>query len=275
MTLTPALIQHYDSLWRRMEPFDDAAWTRARVIAAQVVRGETRYRRIVQSLDLPRFPWWMVGILHCRENEECFFSDKFYSNIANGQNWSEKTTIAPKGLGPYESFEAAASHALVMKLDAEARRFQWATADQAAYFLEKWNGFGYLWFRPCTLSPYLVGGSNLETYGRYVSDGKWDPRSLGAQLGALLIAKALVVDGVATIDLPDTNFPAGAASLKADAGTFEIARLQEFLNAMPRLKGDPDTEKPLKVDGVAGRKTHKRFVEVFGRPMAGTAIRSA
>jgi lysozyme family protein len=278
MNLTPALSQHYATVYRAIEPMSPAHWDRARVIAALIVRGRSRYEATLALIPEPwarRFPWWLVGILHYREDSSDFNREAFASNIANGQPWTQKTTIAPKGLGPYASFAEAAAHALAIKQSPEIRRFTWETVDQVAFWLERWNGFGHLLYHHDDISDYLVDGCTITNPGRYVADGVWDHKATGQQIGGLLICQALMAAGVMELRLPDVQAAAGAAALRVDSGRYEISRLQALLNCLPRYPDDPDTDRPLKTDGNAGPKTQKRFVEVFGRQMAGASINRA
>jgi len=118
-------------------------------------------------------PWQYVGILHYLE-AGC----RFDRQILNGQPWNQRTTIAPIGKGPWESWGGSTTAAL-------KHRHIRGLAD-----LEAWNGWGYA--RRNVNSPYLWSGSNhgIGT-GKYVADGKYDPAAVSKQLGAAVLLHAL------------------------------------------------------------------------------------
>lgn len=118
-------------------------------------------------------PWQYVGILHYLE-AGC----RFERQILNGQPWAQRTTIAPIGLGPWESWGGSTIAAL-------ARRQIRGLRD-----LEDWNGRGYMHRR--LNSPYLWSGSNYGVgLGKYVADGKYDPQAVSKQIGAAVLLHGL------------------------------------------------------------------------------------
>ena len=59
--------------------------------------------------------------------------------------------------------------------------------------LEAYNGFGYR--RSGRSSPYLWSFSNLFTSGKFVADGRFDPKAKSQQCGAAVMLKLLDLAG--------------------------------------------------------------------------------
>ena len=118
-------------------------------------------------------PWEYVGVLHYLE-AGC----RFERQILNGQRWDQRTTIAPIGKGPWESWGGSTRSAL-------AHRRIRGLAD-----LEAWNGWGYA--KRGVDSPYLWSGSDKGVgSGKYVADGKYDPTAVSKQIGAAVLLHRL------------------------------------------------------------------------------------
>lgn len=108
----------------------------------------------------------------------------FDRQILNGQAWDMKTTIVPKGEGPFESFEVSCKRGFDIKPKMEHEN----NIIDILHFLERWNGWGYR--RRGVWSPYLWSYTNLYVKGYYTSDGKFSMNAVNRQLGcaSLLIA---------------------------------------------------------------------------------------
>lgn len=131
---------------------------------------------------MPGIKWYMVAVIH---EMEC--SQSFSCYLGNGQLLSKVTTIVPKGRGPFASFEEGAMDAL--KLQGADKITDWSMG-HILYFLEGYNGYGYV--KRGINSPYLWSGSNHYIKGKYVSDGKFDPEAVSAQIGVALLLQALI-----------------------------------------------------------------------------------
>lgn len=178
----------YRALWSRMAilPGKRAA---AESAAKRIIAGKARYQAIETATGVP---WIFVGLTHLRES-----SLNFSTYLGNGQALNKKTTIVPKGRGPFPSFEEGARDALLLhNLDAIK---EWPL-ERLAYELERWNGFGYL---GKINSPYLWGGSTLQQPGKYIRDHVFDPTVMDEQLGCLTVLAAMA------------SFDADAAALQA------------------------------------------------------------
>lgn len=130
-------------------------------------------------------PWWFIGMVHYRESNL-----NMSTNIANGQPFNKKTTIVPKGRGPFNSFKEAAIDALTNCAPYAAKNKDWSAAGALTLF-EEYNGLGYA--NKGLPSPYVWAGTNQYTKGKYVADGVYDPNHVDTQLGGAGLLKFLGV----------------------------------------------------------------------------------
>lgn len=150
---------------------------RVDAVARRIISNKSRYKSIEQATGVP---WQVVGLMHYRESNL-----DFACNLHNGQSLGKRTTIVPKGRGPFESFEESAYDALVTlkKLD---QITDWSI-ERICYEMERYNGFGYQGRKGG--NPYLWGGTNNYTKGKYVADHVYDANHVDAQLGVMPILK--------------------------------------------------------------------------------------
>lgn len=159
-----------------------AQFTRSTQINAQatkIVANRSRYELVAKATGVP---WDVIGVIHYRES-----SNDFRGVLHNGQKiigTGKKTTIVPKGRGPFSTWEEAAIDALVNCHPHLARNKDWSlgtTLDK----LEAYNGLGYR--NKGLASPYLWAGTDQYVKGKYVADGKFDPNHVDQQLGVAAI----------------------------------------------------------------------------------------
>lgn len=277
MKFSPALRRYYAEMYASMEPEKImGAWTSAQAVA-EVLASSThrhRYKSIADHADVKPVPWYVVAILHHRENSYDCDRGYFHANIANGEPWNQETTIVPKGRGPYESFYHASvdTIALEKKKNAELRSLKFDCIEDHCFFFEQWNGFGFLLFRQQNPSTYLWGRTNHQKRGGYPKDGKWDPDYENRSLGAILLLRALMARGrVPVINLaPSKSASTVIQPFGVDSGGFEVSRMQTWLNGNERAPSQHN----LKTDGDPGPKTQRRFQQVMGFPMTGAPDRT-
>lgn len=148
---------------------------------------------IYQSVEkLTGVPWELIGALHNMESS-CNFSGCLHNGekiIGTGR----KTTLVPKGRGPFATWADAAVDAL--KWDGAAAIVNW-TFEKMLRFAEHYNGVGYLKFHPYESSPYIWACTSInDGTGKYVADGKWDPSAdTHKQVGVAAIFKSLEMNG--------------------------------------------------------------------------------
>lgn len=161
-----------------------AKFTRSTLINAQAAKITANRQRYAVVEKATGVPWDVIGVIHYRES-----SLNFAGVLHNGQKiigTGKKTTLVPKGRGPFSTWEAAAIDALMNCHPHLGKNRDWSLANTLE-LLERYNGLGY---RNRGLpSPYLWAGTDQYQKGKYVADGKFDPNHVDQQLGvaALLI----------------------------------------------------------------------------------------
>lgn len=147
---------------------------------------ESRDRYIAVSKRLG-VPWHFIAAVHALEA-----SFNFRAHLHNGDfPLSRRTHQVPSGRPlvwlPPSDWEASAADAL--RLMGFAGQSDWSLP-RLLYRLEAYNGFGYR--RSRRVSPYLWSFSNLYDRGKFVADGKFDPRARSQQCGAAVMLKVLI-----------------------------------------------------------------------------------
>jgi lysozyme family protein len=165
-------------------------------------------------------PWWFIAVAHYRESNADF---KTY--LGNGQSLDKKTTIVPKGRGPFETWEAGAYDALVNCPPYAANNKDW-TIGGALAMLEAYNGPGYA--NKGLPSPYIWSGTDQYEKGKYTSDGKYNAEAVDEQLGCAGILKFMGVfknapTGAGTA-VAGATVVAGAAAATASYSLVELRR---------------------------------------------------
>ena len=164
----------------------NAKFTRSTEInaqAAKIAAKRSRYEAVSKATGVP---WDVIGVIHYRES-----SGDFAGVLHNGQKiigTGKKTTIVPKGRGPFTSWEEAAYDALVDCAPWAGRNKDWSVGGTLD-LLERYNGLGYR--NKGLPSPYLWAGTDQYVKGKYVADGKYDPNHVDKQLGVAPILMRL------------------------------------------------------------------------------------
>lgn len=123
--------------------------------------------------------WRIIAALHAME---AGFDLK--KGIHNGQRWDRKTTLVPKGRGPFVSFASSCLDAFQIKELPPV-----FDVPNTLNFAERFNGIGYR--RKGKNSPYLWAYSNYQEPGKYVRDHVFDPNAISLQVGFAVILKQL------------------------------------------------------------------------------------
>ena len=203
------------------------------------------YGDVPQTTGIP-LPW--IAASFDREA-----SSDFSRSPAQGDPWDRVSVRVPKGRGPFRSWSEAAKDAYHLNgLDrVGAANWTWALG---YYYAELFNGFGYRdWHH--MRSPYVIGGTNLQTRGKYTRDGRFDSSVMDQQLGVVPLMMRMV-ERCPALTFPGAwPFPEPLALVQSPPtvpaptplAAFDIKAIQRALNA----KGFG----PLAVDGSFGRKT--------------------
>lgn len=148
------------------------------VVCARITAMKDLYTRIA---DAAGCQWWMVGIIHYREDNS--LSQEVY--LHNGDPLGKPTTNEPKGIffRKDQFFEAS--------VDAMSSEFHACYGTGLFCTLaERYNGYGYR--HHGIYSPYLVAATNLYTVGKYTSDGHFNPDAHDDELGVIALLKGLI-----------------------------------------------------------------------------------
>jgi lysozyme family protein len=115
----------------------------------------------------------------------------FDSYLGNGQPLNERTTLVPRGRGPFTGPDAwvkGAVDALTLDNITQVTKWTWPIA---CYEWEKWNGFGPR-SHGCKTG-YVWSGTTIYEGGKYIHDGPdgWSPGTWDHQLGCVILARAV------------------------------------------------------------------------------------
>jgi lysozyme family protein/peptidoglycan hydrolase-like protein with peptidoglycan-binding domain len=176
----------YERIWGSLQIRPEKSEA-VRKLAQRLVAGKTRYQEVEARTGVP---WWFVGLCHYRES-----SFNFDTYLGNGQPLDRRTTIVPKGRGPFTGPTAFTDGAVdALRLEGFVGVRDWSAA-RVLYRLEGFNGYGY--HAKGVNSPYLWGGSTAygppnARGGKFVRDHVFDPSVVDTQLGTAVILKALL-----------------------------------------------------------------------------------
>lgn len=154
-----------------------------KAVADRLTANRPRYEAVSKALKEKGYniPWEFIAVTHQREA-----SGDFTKYLGNGQSLSKKTTIVPKGRGPFASWEEGAIDALVYAPPYAAKNKDWSIGGTLSK-LEEYNGLGYASMdKP---SPYLWAGTDQYVKGKYVADHVYDPDHVDTQLGVAGLLK--------------------------------------------------------------------------------------
>lgn len=173
---------NYEPIWRLLvpTPCPELNWWKDKLNEGMPTYGSWSAR--FYELTGVVVPAEIFGVVH---GLECSFD--FSKVLHNGEDIvgkDLKTSLVPAGRGPFETAEAAAIDAFLIK----PIPMKW-TVDATGFFLEGFNGFGYR--KNSIVSPYLVGKSNLYTKGKYIRDHVYDKSAVSSQVGAFTGLKSI------------------------------------------------------------------------------------
>lgn len=174
-----------------LEADNAARWMQARLtsgpqataVAKTLIGNQARYLTVARQTGVP---WFVIAVIHQREA-----AGDFRGVLHNGERiigTVRKTTLVPKGRGPFASWEASALDALVNCHPYAARNTDWSIGATLT-LLERYNGLGY--FSRGLASPYLWAGTDQYVKGKYVRDGVFDANAVDGQLGCAGLLMAL------------------------------------------------------------------------------------
>lgn len=163
------------------------------VVVAQYKRNEYRYQATANARP-GTIPPQVICAIHWREADA-----NWKTNLGQGDSLQRRTVHVPAGripnVPPPYTWEQAAEDALftVDKMD----RKDWTTVQGALTAIELYNGPGYM-HAGKPPSPYLWAGTSLygPPWGKFSSDGHYNPNAHDAQLGVCAILRAMQAHGI-------------------------------------------------------------------------------
>lgn len=154
---------------------------------AMMRRARPRYEAVAARAEVP---WQFIAAIHGLEA-----SFNFRAHFHNGDfPLTQRTRQVPAGRPlrwlPPSDWESSAIDAL--RHLGFMGQSDWSLP-RMLYRIEAFNGFGYRRYgRP---SPYLWSFSSIYERGKFVADGRYDPRARSQQCGAAVMLKLLELNG--------------------------------------------------------------------------------
>jgi len=131
-----------------------------------------------------KIPWYMLGVILWRERD--LSVPLFEAYLGNGQSIRHRTTIVPRGRGPFPTFEAGVVDAV--KIDGLDRVLDWRL-EKMLYYCEALNGAGYA--NRGVPSPYIWSFTNQYIKGKFDYDGHYNPSLVDPQPGCAALFSTL------------------------------------------------------------------------------------
>lgn len=148
-------------------------------------KAKTIYQTVSQSVWAKPDRWWIIAVIHEREANQ-----NFADSIAQGDPWNQRSRHVPRGIGPFNSFVAAAVFSMTRCAPYPSKWQDWSPGGVMT-LLEAYNGYGYENYHN-EPSPYDWGATNVEEKGKYIADGKYDPNVWDEQVGCAAMLKAMM-----------------------------------------------------------------------------------
>ncbi|HKD44697.1 MAG TPA: hypothetical protein VKD24_03500 [Candidatus Angelobacter sp.] len=210
----------YASMWAKAQIVNSKI-SAANLAAGRISSNADRYRTVEKATGVP---WFFVGCIHMREADL-----NFKGCLANGEEiigTGRKTTLVPKGLGPYATWEDSAIDAL--KHEGFLGISPW-DAPRCLWGAEVYNGLGYV--NRGVNSPYVWSWTNLQQSGKFTADGKFDSAAWDTQPGVAALMMALahnLSDVAAALDGKPSGTPQTGPKPAMDATTTTTAGSNVF-----------------------------------------------
>lgn len=170
----------YGAMWRTIKIKASDADSVDR-FARKIIAGEAAYKNVEAATGVP---WFFIGALHMRESS-CSFAGVLHNGekiIGTGR----KTTLVPRGRGPFKSWQEAAVDALKLK---NLQNVPDWSIERMGFEAERFNGLGYT--NKGVNSPYVWAGSNHQQPGKYIADHVWSSTAHDTQIGTMTVIKRL------------------------------------------------------------------------------------
>lgn len=157
--------------------------------AAQLFAHKAIYQAIEAKTGVP---WWLIAVIHLRESSSTFKGEPSYNfntYLGNGQPLKRRTTIVPKGRGPFLGPNAFFDGAVdALRIEGMTDVKDWRL-EKALYWTETFNGWGSA--IKGIPSSYVWGGTNVQRPGKWVADHVWSGKVWDTQPGTAPIIASL------------------------------------------------------------------------------------
>lgn len=245
-------LEYYQKLYDSQIILDDFK-SQVKKAALRIIEGMERYQKIEKKTKVP---WLFIGAIH---ELEC--NCDFNKQMLNGEPWNEKTTLVPKNLGPWNSWEESAIDKNSL---GRIAIYDW-NIGRLGKEAEKWNGLGYVYKNKN--SPYLWSGSNHGIgSGKYVADGEYDENAVSDQIGVMVIVKYIEKMGFKVPNnlKVEINFLPITFDKNGENISSAVKEYQKLLNKIIQEYSNKEIE-PIIIDGWAGRKTSDANYLLIGK----------
>lgn len=256
-------------------------------VAIKLLGYRTRYEPVSTKDGVP-----MIFIAALFEREA---DSDFTKNAAQGWPLHSRSKWIPTN-GPFQDWQSSAIAAYHLNGLDRVGAGNW-TWELLCFYGEMFNGFGYRDFHHMH-SPYLWGGTNIQTIGKYDADGKFDAGHMDTQFGIVPVMRRMVeieptvaLAPVPYIAAPPIHSGIATQVTPAVADTPEIKHdvrwVQTSLNALgfwPELPVDDSygfwtklsverfqADYGIRVDGLVGEETTAALVKAVANLPKGTA----
>jgi lysozyme family protein len=179
-------------------------------IITHMLRGRAQYIAVANDTGVP---WYFIGLIHQRECD-----GNFDCHLHNGNPLTARTVDEPKGRPvagqpPFTWHDSAVD---ALRYEGLTAWKNWTTAG-LLFRLELYNGWGYR--SHDVASPYLWSGSQFYRRGKYGSDGHFDAHLVDKQVGAALVLRRMIAQGVVHLDSSGRDLNAAIIPAPAPATT--------------------------------------------------------
>lgn len=148
-------------------------------------KSKKRYGAVALETNIPAS---LIAALHHRESN-C----DFRTYLHQGDPLGKPAVNEPNDIPVFDEWEPSAVHALLMKAsvrDFHHITFRTTDLNPLCAFAERYNGHGYK--NRNLPSPYVLSGTEGYSQGKFVSDGKFDPKVVDKQIGVLPLMRAVL-----------------------------------------------------------------------------------
>jgi lysozyme family protein len=200
-------------------------------VAAKLLACKSRYQEVTNVDGVP-----VVYIGPCFEREA---DNNFTKNPAQGWPLHSVSKIIPHN-GPFPDWKSAAIAAYRLNGLDKVGAGAW-TWELICFYGELFNGMGYRDVHHMH-SPYLWGGTNIQSKGKYVADGKFDPGVMDTQLGIIPLGRRMAQLDPSLALVPVDYVPAppihSGIATEPDSDTKWVQTSLNTLGFFPALDAD-------------------------------------